>query len=456
MDETNLSRFMSRRFFVAAAGVSVASADMAAEKSAEMPPDTSNFGRCPDDRSLREAWKQFCRNLEAAGERAFKGYNPATPLLRADAFRFLTQNLGQAFAMGYETKDTRFPVIYTFCTPFCKLGGDNADCVYQQAWIDGESVYKISGTKGTVRFLNFTVMGPRPEMQPGTNWRSLQDPFGDIPEANLFGHDLQTDWDGSFELYIGGPKRGPNWLPSTPNTRRLFIRQYFDNWTEVSARLRIERVGMTEPRPVPTPADMERAMSWAGRFVTSLMTDWPDWGYAYSSAMDPFHVNEFPADRRALPDPAYNAAADKRRGRTIINMTWKLAPDEALIIEFDNHDVFWMMTNMGVFLNSMDYLYRPVSYTPSRTKVDSDGKIRMILCHEDPGYYNWIDTQGFDMGNITSRNVLSEAFTEYRTRLVKRSELAAALPADIAKVSKEQRAQLMLERFHAIQQRYSL
>ena len=53
--------------------------------------------------------------------------------------------------------------------------------------------------------------------------------------------------------------------------------------------------------------------------------------------------------------------------------------DEALIVEFDSHDGFWMVSNNGVFFNSMDYLYRPVSYTPSRTKVDSDGKVRLIF-----------------------------------------------------------------------------
>ena len=79
-------------------------------------------------------------------------------------------------------------------------------------------------------------------------------------------------------------------------------------------------------------------------------------------------------------------------------MCWELAADEALIIEFDSHDGFWMLSNNGVFFNSMDYLYRPVSYTPSRTEVDSDGKVRLILCHDDPGYHNWLDTQGFVLG----------------------------------------------------------
>jgi hypothetical protein len=409
------------------------------------------FGDAHDDEALRAAWKLFCDRLQEAGERVFKDYNPPTPLHRADAFRFLTQNLGQAFDLALETKDTRFPLIHAFCGPTRKLGGDNADFVYQQAWIDGESVYKISGNRGTARFLNFTVQGPRPDKQPGTDWPSLQEPFGDIPEANMFGHQLQTQWDGSFELYIGGPQRGPNWLPTTPGSRKLFLRQGFDRWSEIPARMRIERVGMTEPKPVPTPEVMMNAMDWAGRFVTGLMNDWPDHPYHYSGGVvDKVNVNTFPAD------PKGDVASDKRRGRAIANMCWQLAPDEALIIEFDSHDGLWMMTNMGVFFNSMDFLYRPVSYTPSRTKVDSDGKVRLILGHTDPGYHNWLDTQGFERGNVASRILLSDNQTAFRTRLVKSSQLAAALPPDSARATPADRLRQMQERFDGIRQRYVL
>jgi hypothetical protein len=407
------------------------------------------FNDCRDDAALRAAWKGFCERLQNAGDRVFKDYNPPTPLHRADAFRFLTQNLGQAFDLALETKDTRFPVLHTFCTPFRKLGGDSADFVYQQAWIDGESAYRISGNRGTARFLNFTVQGPRPEKQPGTNWPSLHEPFGDIPEANLFGHQLKTQPDGSFELYIGGPRRGPNWLPTTAGSRKLFLRQGFDRWTEQPARLRIERVGMTEPRPVPTPAVLIEAMEWAGCFVTGLMNDWPDHPYNYSGGtVDAVNINAFP------PEPKGDVASDRKRGRMAANLCWRLAPDEALIVEFNSHGGFWMMTNMGVFFNSMDYLYRPVSYTPSRTKIDGDGKIRLILCHDDPGYHNWMDTQGFERGNVTYRNLMSEAQTVFRTEVVKRSGLAAALPADTATVSREERLRQMQERFDAIRQRY--
>jgi hypothetical protein len=409
------------------------------------------FGDGDDDDALRTAWRLFCERLQDAGERAFKDYNPASARHRADAFRFLTQNLGQAFDLALETKDTKYPVIHAFCTPFCKLGSDNADFVYQQAWIDGESVYKISGNRGTARFLNFTVQGPRPESQPGTTWPSLHEPFGDIPEANLFGHQLETQWDGGFELFIGGPRRGPNWLPTTAGSRKLFLRQGFDRWSELPAQLRIERVGMTEPRPVLMPADITAAMAWAGHFITGVMNDWPDHPYQFSGgAVDPVNVNAF-----AQPSSA-DAASDQRRGRAVMNMCWQLRPDEALIIEFEAHEGLWMLTNMGPFFNSMDYLYRPVSFTPSRTQMDGDGKIRLIMCHEDPGFHNWMDTQGFERGNVTYRMLLSESRPPLHTRVIKRADLAAALPADTVKVSPEQRVKQLHERFDAIRLRSRL
>jgi len=408
------------------------------------------FGDGRDDDALHSAWNTFCDRLREAGTRAFKDYNPPTPVHRADAFRFLTQNLGQAFDLALETRDTRHPSIHAFCTPHCKLGGDAADLAYQQAWIDGESVYRISGNRGTARFLNFTVQGPRPDKIPGTEWPSLHEPFGDIPEANLFAHELQIEWDGSFELYVGGPQRGPNWLPTTEGSRKLFIRQGFDRWDETPARLRIERVDMDAPRPLPTPETLVEAIDWAGHFVTGLMNDWPDHPYRYSGGVvDPEHTNEFPRDNAS-------DGADQKRGRTAAHMCWRLSPDEALIVEFDDHDAFWMASNAGVFFNSMDYLYRPVSYTPSRARTDDDGKIRLVLCHDDPGYHNWLDTQGFEQGGLTYRNLMSDLPTSLRTRLVRRGDLASALPSGSAKVTPEERRAQMWARFDGVQRRYSL
>ncbi|OBI19647.1 hypothetical protein A5714_00930 [Mycobacterium sp. E2462] len=400
------------------------------------------FGDGPDDAALHAAWAGFCDRLQQAGEQVFKEANPAAAAHRVDAYRFLTQNLGQAFDLALETRDTRFPALHTFCGPTRKLGGDCADFTYQQAWIDGESTYRLSGTRGTARFFNVTVQGPR---SPGPG--VLHEPFGDTPEANLLGHQLQVDNDGRFAVYIGGPERGPNWLPTTAGSRKLFVRQGFDRWDELPAQLLIERVDVNSPKPLPTTADMLQAMTWAGDFVTGLMGDWPEFPFSYGG-VDAERPNTF--------GRVGDTDADAKRGRAATNMYWRLRPDEALIVEFDAHDGLWMFTNMGVFFNSMDYLYRPVSYTPSRTAVDRDGRIRLVMAHRDPGVHNWVDTQGFECGNLTYRHMLDGAPVALDTRVVGYDALLDALPADTAMVNEAERAAALRERFCAIRRRYVL
>ena len=247
------------------------------------------FGDTTHDEALRAAWHEFCDRLSAAGDLAFKDTSPANALQRADAFRYLTQNLGQAYDLALETKDSRFPVIHPFCGPGRKLGGDNADFVYLQAWIDGASMYRITGNRGTARFINFTVQGPRPERDVyyGADHPNLHEPFGDTPEANITGDDLVTEPDGSFVLHVGGERREPNWLPTTPGSRKLFMRQGFDSWEERSAQFSIERIDIDSPRPVPTPQDLIASMRWAGDFLTGAMTDWPDRELQIGSLFEP-------------------------------------------------------------------------------------------------------------------------------------------------------------------------
>jgi hypothetical protein len=416
-------------------------------------------GESPFDEPLKRAWDAFCDRLKAAGARVFKDVNPANPLQRVDGFRHLTQNLSQAFDLALETKDTRYPALHAFCSPTRKLGSDNADCIYLQAWIDGESTYRISGRKGTARMSNIAVQGPRSTIAYGTaTARPLHEPFGDTPEANLFGHELETSRDGSFELYVGGPRQGRNWLPTTKGSRKVFLRQYFDRWDEEAAEYRIERVGMDAPRPLPTVEQMIDAMRWAGDFVYDVVDFWPEWVWDAGDQIDPAALNQFKGRNLSIEKPwsAEAEAMDRRRGRLITMMRWALRPDEALILEFDAYDGFWMITSEGLFGNSMDFLYRHVSYTPSRTAVDSDGRIRLVLAKDDPGFSNWIDNQGYASGVLTFRNVHSRHVPELRTKVVKSAEIAHHLPKDSKRSSPEERVAELRARFDAIRRRYRI
>jgi hypothetical protein len=115
-----------------------------------------------------------------------------------------------------------------------------------------------------------------------------------------------------------------------------------------------------------------------------------------------------------------------------------------------------MLTNMGPFFTSMDYLYRPVTYTPSRTTVDADGKVRIVLAHDDPGVHNWMDTQRFERGHLTYRHMLDGHPVPLHARLVRSTDLDAALPADTARVTPRERVDHMWQRFDGIRRRYGL
>ena len=410
------------------------------------------FGSAPDDKELFAEWSTFCDRLKSAGERVFKDPNPATGLQRVDGFRYLTQNLSQAFDLALETKNTQYPKLHTFCSPWRKLGSDNADCMYLQAWIDGNSVYKISGKRGTARMWNVTVQGPRSiQAYGGTANRPLHEPFGDTPEANLFGEDLKTNWDGSFEIFIGGEKQGPNWLPTTKGTRKLFLRQYFDSWDEEPADYRIERVGMTTPRPMPTPEEMKDAMRWASDFVYNVVDYWPEWTWSTHQASDPTKPNSFGHQ----DNPGANQT-DQKRGRVAAQMWWRLAADEALMVEFEDPRTFWMITAEGVFGNSMDYLYREVSFTPSRTAVDADGMIRMVFSAKDPGYWNWIDNQGYTAGALSFRNVRANELPDLHTKVVKVSDVASHMHASSKKATQADRVVQLQRRYDGIMRRYRI
>jgi hypothetical protein len=414
------------------------------------------YGASPVDKQLRANWAAFCDRLKLAADGIFKDVNPGTAEHRVDGFRYLTQNLSQAFDLALETKNTKYPALQVFCSPFRKLGGDNADCIYIQSWIDGSSVYKISGTKGSARMWNVAVQGPRSTIAYGyAATKPLHEPFGDTPEVNMFGHELKTNWDGSFELYIGGEKQGQNWLPTTPGTRKLFLRQYFDSFDEEAARYSIERVGMDTPRPVPTVEEMVDAMKWAADFCYDVIDYWPDWGWKLTDTVDASQPNKFAGTVMSGRTRASAEAEkmDARRGRQVAQMRWLLKDDEALILEFDAYDDFWMITCEGVFGNSMDYLYRPISYTPSRTVADSDGKIRFVLTKDDPGYANWIDNQGYNAGSLTFRNIMTRAMPRLDTRVVKAADLARHMPAHSRKFSAAERNAEMHRRFDAIRRR---
>jgi hypothetical protein len=387
------------------------------------------FGDNPNDGRLRDAWYAFCEQIKQAGDYVFKDESGSSDGERTNAFRYLTQNVSQAFDIFLENRDDRYPNLHAFCGPTRKLGADNADCIYLQSWINDHDTYRISGRRGSAKLFNIAVQGV---------WTgSLHEPFGDKPVANILGDEIATDADGNFEVWISPDERAGNWIPSQPGIRKIFYRQYFDTWDEVPADYRIERIGDgDEPPPAIEPAWLIDSFEKAGRFVVDAVKDWPDVLWARHGAYDA--VNAFV--RHGQASNTAEEAADTRRGRVIQQLNWDIAPDEALVVEFRSPPgAFWQIGACTVFGASLEYRYRQVSLTSGLSPVDTDGVTRVIMSHDDPGFANWIDVQGHTRGWLLFRNMFTRETPELRTRLVKAADLDGDIGAIATRITPDER-----------------
>jgi hypothetical protein len=105
---------------------------------------------------------------------------------------------------------------------------------------------------------------------------------------------------------------------------------------------------------------------------------------------------------------------------------WKLAPDEALVIEATPPKCeHWNFQLNNYWMESLDYRYFPISVNKHSATYEDDGSVQIIISSSDPGTGNWIDRCSHDRGTMCLRWVHAEEHPEPKTRVVKLSELEA-------------------------------
>ena len=240
-----------------------------------------------------------------------------------DAFRFLTQNLGQAFPLALETADPAYPMIHYFTHPSDEAGRRRrglspiARPGFPANTHTGspENAAPRAGSTSPCR-------DPSRRKSPAPTSRRCTSRSETFPKANILGQpDRKADADGSFELlHRWRGARIENWLPTTDgsaascSSARLSMR----GDETATTTLTIERVGMDSPRPMPS-ANPHGQRRWTGLadFVSGFMRDWPehsvgDLGRGGRSRQP---AQCFPAERRA-PTPRTTSQARPHGGAT--------------------------------------------------------------------------------------------------------------------------------------------
>jgi hypothetical protein len=359
-------------------------------------------GQTPD---LGEIWEQYCEALKRAGRQLLRAEAPKDSLNQAEGLRYLSRLARLGLEMYVESGDMMFPTFIVPSHETAKIGADNPDNYYQVARIDGRLDYRVRGTRGTVAYLNFSTK---------------RGGYGSSGKLQLSGFidakALSFQPDGSFELILSQQPHPGNWLKLDPDTSQLLVRQTFlDRRREKPAHLTIERVGHAAQPPPLDPLELQRNLLRAGDFVGATARLFADWTQSYLP-----HVNQLPPADQTV---CQNAGGDPNI--FFYHSYWRLAPDEALIIEFPRVAAcdYWNFQVNNYWMESLDYRYFRICINKHAAQLDPDGGLTLLLAHLDPGHPNWLETAGHEQGTMCFRWINSTEQVHPRTRVAKIAQL---------------------------------
>jgi hypothetical protein len=343
--------------------------------------------------------------LKAAGASLKFPGTPQDAFSQAEGYRYLAR-LARAGLEGFlEDADPRAPILKRVVHETVKMGADNPDNCYQNASISGAHEYRIVGNRGTVNYLAF-----------GTQAGHYGQGGGLPPTGFLEGSQLAVDTAGNFTIALSTQPQPGNWLPMTPETGLLIVRQTFlDRSTEKLADLRIERTdGPHQPVPL-TAADVDAGLRNAGTLVAGASLLFAKW------------ARDFQKHSNALPrfDQAVSNQAGGDPNIAYYHSHWQLASDEALVIDVMPPACrHWNFQLNNYWMESLDYRFFTIHLNKHTARAAPDGSLRIVVAHRDPGVPNWIDTVGHACGTMCFRWVAAESQPVPQTRVVKHAEVS--------------------------------
>lgn len=333
----------------------------------------------------REMWQDFCRRLEAAGEVVLAPGAAASPLDRAEGFRYLTRLLRIGLDMHLEHADPDFPSFYAASHQTAKIGADNPDNIYMNATVSGARRYRITGTRGGVPILSFGTKANRYALD-GTMAST-----GELDSA-----DMQVAPDGSFEIVVSRERAEGNWLPLADDSSMVIVRQTFlDRAAETPATVEIAAIdGPTTPVPLTTDR-LATALGRVTAFVEGTARTFVDW-------TENFRAEQF--NQLATIDQTRFFRAGGDPTIFYLHGWWQLAPGEALRIDTRIPECsFWNFQLDNYWMESLDYRYHRIHVNGHGARLNDDGTLTLVIADRDPGFGNWIDTAGHDRGTMLLR-----------------------------------------------------
>lgn len=391
-----------------------------------------------------EQWRRLQLALADAGEAVFADPRVDSPLLRAEATRYLMRLAQFAREAEVEIHDTAYPMLVKLESPYLQWGLPNPDYLYWYAHIDGAHRYRLHGRRGGCRM--FTV-----ETWSG-DWSRIGEQKVLAYKAHVIdgSGELEVGADGSIEIVLSREPQPGNWLPIGDGIGTVLIRECFYDWEhEAPGQLYLEREGATYPAPPPTAAALEGHLEQ----MITFLSDAPR---RLIKGVD-LHYGA-PPDRYVFPGLDGAIGTETGFPKQFYGRThYRLAEGEAMIIEAEPPDcAFWSFMIGSPFWECGDWHLRSLSINAHQAWIDADGKFRAVVAYSDPGVSNWLDTGGHDHGTLTCRwNRLKYAKLPPvpTLRKVRFDQLRQELPADTPPITAAQRSELLRRRLLSVRRR---
>jgi hypothetical protein len=142
-------------------------------------------------------------------------------------------------------------------------------------------------------------------------------------------------------------------------------------------------------------------------------------------------------------------------GQFYYECAYDLQDGEALLIESDYPETCGyaslILTNQ--IFETTDWYNNHSSLNGAQWRLDSDGKLRVVVSATDPGVPNWLDTAGYPTGVVQGRWAECSANPIPSARKVAVADVAGILPADTPRVTEQERDRIIRDRRTAFQQR---
>jgi hypothetical protein len=383
----------------------------------------------PEQQQLKAAWERFCDNLKSSGNTLLE-LDKGRALDSAEGFQYLAMLTGMSIERVQYYDQAARPIVARNLDGYKKIGLDSSDNSYRMVRFEPGGQYRIHGVRGSTSYMGFQINR------------------GQAAVANLNDSEMSFEEDGSFELYLGGEKRGANWVGLPEGADNLYIREIFIDWgSEKPSPMWIERLDTVA---APAPLDVETMVARLEQINTMIDRNVALWD-GYVSTLRETRYN-------SLPQPAATTGQGGSADNLYSGGYFAVAEDEALLIETTHVDArLWNVQLGNLWFQSLDYQYRQTSLNSTQVQRDSDGRYRIVIAHTDPGVANWLDTAGHAEGVIYYRwNQAAAVPGAPVVRLVKLSQLDALLPADTARVSASEREQILRERYRDVARRFAL